>query len=81
MRLHKRLLLFAALALALPVLAADTYQIDPAHTSVGFSISHMVLSKVKGTFNEFSGTLSYDEQAQPAITAVNTISFVRIMSP
>jgi polyisoprenoid-binding protein YceI len=43
------------------VLAADTYTIDRAHSSVLFVVNHMVISKVKGEFNEFSGTIKHDE--------------------
>jgi len=43
--------------------AADTYNIDPAHSSVGFSVSHMVINNVKGKFNEFSGTMVVDSGA------------------
>lgn len=43
--------------------AAETYNIDPAHTSVGFSIQHMVISKVKGRFNEFSGAIQVDPKS------------------
>jgi polyisoprenoid-binding protein YceI len=42
--------------------AADTYNIDPMHTSVGFSIRHMVINKVKGKFNEFSGTVVLEDK-------------------
>ena len=34
--------------------AADTYKIDPVHSHVGFSVRHMVISNVKGKFDEFS---------------------------
>ena len=37
--------------------AADTYKIDPVHSSVGFSVRHMVISNVKGKFQEFGGTI------------------------
>ena len=37
--------------------AVDTYKIDPAHTSVGFSVRHMGVSNVKGHFDEFAGSL------------------------
>ena len=37
--------------------AADTYKIDPVHSSVGFSVRHMVISNVKGKFQEFAGTV------------------------
>jgi polyisoprenoid-binding protein YceI len=41
--------------------AADTYTIDKSHSSIQFSIKHLVISKVRGGFNEFSGTIQYDE--------------------
>jgi len=48
--------LAAALLLAASVSAAD-WQIDPVHSNVGFKVTHMVVSRVKGKFNEFSGTI------------------------
>jgi len=47
----------AAFLLLLRSNAADTYKIDPAHTSVGFSVHNMGLSNVKGHFDEFAGSL------------------------
>jgi len=48
-----------AMTIALPVLAhADTWQIDPAHTSVEFSVRHMMISNVKGQFQKTSGTIA-----------------------
>jgi len=41
--------------------AADQYVIDRSHSSVGFSVKHMVISSVKGSFTDFSGTIMYDE--------------------
>ncbi|MDA2916281.1 YceI family protein [Nitrospinae bacterium AH_259_B05_G02_I21] len=41
--------------------SADRYKIDPVHTFVGFAVRHLVISKVRGQFNEFSGTILYDE--------------------
>ena len=38
---------------------AQTFKIDPVHSSVGFSIRHLV-SNVKGRFTDFSGTIVYD---------------------
>lgn len=45
--------------LACPTAGAATYTIDPAHSTVGFRIRHM-LSYVRGTFNEFDGAFDYD---------------------
>ncbi len=33
-----------------------TWTIDPTHSEIGFSIRHLMVSKVKGAFREFSGT-------------------------
>lgn len=53
-------LLSLLLASSSPVFAAvETYLIDPAHSSVGFSIRHFV-SKVPGSFLKFEGTLQVD---------------------
>ena len=61
MKYSLRLLSFAGLALGLlaSAHAAETYNIDPVHSSVGFSIRH-VFSKVPGNFTKFSGTLVVD---------------------
>ncbi|MCT4787029.1 YceI family protein [Exiguobacterium aestuarii] len=32
---------------------AKTYQVDPAHSSITFTVKHMMISKVKGEFKEF----------------------------
>ncbi len=41
--------------------AADTYQIDPVHTHIGFAVRHLVINNVKGEFTDYSGTIVYDE--------------------
>lgn len=45
-----------------PDLAALTgdYTIDPSHSSIGFVARHAMVTNVKGTFNEFEGTLHLD---------------------
>ncbi len=37
--------------------AVGTYAIDPSHTQVGFAVRHMAVSKVRGRFSTFEGTL------------------------
>jgi polyisoprenoid-binding protein YceI len=37
------------------------WNLDTAHSSVNFSVRHMVISKVRGHFTQFSGTLDFDE--------------------
>src|SRR5260370_38573277 len=42
-----------------PILSrADTWQIDPAHTNVEFTVRHMMISNVKGQFQKTSGTIA-----------------------
>src|SRR2546423_1260690 len=43
--------------------AADTYNIDPMHSTVGFSVSHLLINNVKGKFGEFTGTVIVDKSA------------------
>jgi polyisoprenoid-binding protein YceI len=42
--------------------AADTYKVDGTHAKVGFTVRHLVINKVRGQFNAFSGTITYDEK-------------------
>lgn len=46
--------------------ATTTWQIDPAHTQVGFTIKHMMFAKVRGAFNEFEGSLVQGENGDLA---------------
>ncbi len=36
------------------------WQIDSAHTHVGFSVKHMMIATVRGEFKQYSGTLEID---------------------
>ncbi|MFF0224663.1 YceI family protein [Streptomyces sp. NPDC004629] len=52
----------AAAATVSPDLASVTgdYTIDPAHTTIGFVARHAMVTNVKGSFTELSGTLHLD---------------------
>jgi polyisoprenoid-binding protein YceI len=54
---HKRSILFMA------------WQIDPSHSTVGFSVRHMVVSTVHGRFKVFDGSIEIDD-ANPANSSV-----------
>jgi polyisoprenoid-binding protein YceI len=48
-----------------------TYAIDPAHSTVEFIARHMVITKVRGRFGKFSGTLTVADDADvPTAIAV-----------
>jgi len=69
----------AALALASPAFAADTYQFDKAHTTVGFQIRH-IFTMLGGRFQDFSGTIKVD-RAKPETSAVEfTIQAASILT-
>ncbi|TNY37888.1 YceI family protein [Thermomonospora catenispora] len=52
-----------------PGLTAGTWNIDPAHSEVTFVIRHL-MSKVRGTFTDFSGTIEIAEDpAESSATA------------
>ena len=42
--------------------ATGTYTIDPAHSRIGFVARHAMVTKVRGSFTEFSGSGSFDEE-------------------
>ena len=44
--------------------ASQTFEVDPSHASIGFKIEHLVISKVKGDFREFSATLVLDDEGR-----------------
>ena len=41
-----------------PEIPAGTWTIDPSHSEVGFSVRHLMVSKVKGNFETFEGTIT-----------------------
>jgi polyisoprenoid-binding protein YceI len=44
-----------------PVLTG-TYNIDPAHSRIGFVAKHAMVTKVRGSFNEFEGSGYFDAE-------------------
>jgi len=60
--------LAAALAAASPALAAETYEFDKSHTTVGFQVRH-IFTMLGGKFQDFSGTIGVD-RAKPEGSSV-----------
>lgn len=60
-----RLLLTSLLATAFvsTTATAAKYNIDQAHTNVSFTAPHLMVSKVKGRFDQVSGSFDFDEKA------------------
>jgi polyisoprenoid-binding protein YceI len=56
-------LLAASFLLLSPAMArASTWDIDPAHSTVEFSVRHMMVTTVKGQFQKVKGTVELDEK-------------------
>src|ERR1700722_9381603 len=62
----------------IPGYVAGKMTIDPVHSEVGFSVRHMMVSKVRGRFTEFSGDIVTGENpADSSVTAEITLSSIQ----
>ena len=61
--------ILCSLAFALSAHGADTYKVDPVHSSVVFGIKHSV-TNFYGAFKEISGTVTFDA-ADPSKSSVD----------
>lgn len=52
---------------------SGTYTIDPAHSRFGFVARHAMVTKVRGAFNDFTGTLTVDAETPERSSADITI--------
>jgi polyisoprenoid-binding protein YceI len=55
------------------ILAPQTWQLDPAHTLVEFSVKHLMITTVKGRFRDVAGSVTIDESNPSASAADITI--------
>jgi len=54
----------------IPGYVVGTWDIDASHSTVGFSVRHMMVSKVRGYFREFAGEIvTAEDPAQSSVTA------------
>ncbi len=72
------LTLMVVLALSLTAFAGDVYHLDKAHTTIGFSVKHMVITTVPGKFKDFDGSITYDPKNPLATSAEVTIKTASI---
>jgi polyisoprenoid-binding protein YceI len=62
--------LAVVLLLAPALMQGATYQIDASHSTVGFTVRHMMVSNVSGGFSKVSGTVDFDP-ANPAASRID----------
>jgi len=53
----------------IPGLVAGTYALDTAHSEVGFTVRHL-MTKVRGTFQEFGGEIVVKDSIEESTTSV-----------
>lgn len=51
-----------ASVLAASALFGGTYNVDASHSNVGFKVKHLMISNVRGNFEQFDGSFEYDEK-------------------
>jgi polyisoprenoid-binding protein YceI len=54
----------------LNTLTAGTWAIDPTHTEVGFVARHLMVSKVRGSFTDVSGTVTVADDVTASVANV-----------
>ena len=69
MSTFKKIVLVAFLVIIPQFAIADSWKIDPVHTTVEFKIRHLMVSWVKGVFTDVMGTAQIDD-VNPANSSV-----------
>ncbi|MBA2356627.1 MAG: YceI family protein [Acidobacteria bacterium] len=67
----------AVAVLAAPA-AAQTWKIDPAHSTATFTVKHMMVSTVHGSFGKIEGSVVYDGENIAAVKAETIIDATTI---
>ncbi len=62
-----------------PAANAPHWALDPAHSAVGFSVRHLMITNVRGEFETFAGDVAYDA-AHPEATRITATVDVASLS-
>ena len=68
--MKKILTAITGIALSVSSVWAESYSLDASHASLGFAVRHLVVSTVRGTFTQSSGSLETDASGIPAKASV-----------
>jgi len=73
----------AATAPVIDTAPAPVWTIDPAHSSVTFSVRHLMISKVRGEFGKVEGEVTYDptQPEQSRVSAVIDVASINTREP
>ncbi len=61
-----------------PVLGPNEWNIDGAHSTAGFTVTHLMVSTVPGSFGKVSGKITYDGKTAASVAADVTIDATTI---
>jgi polyisoprenoid-binding protein YceI len=77
--MYKKLFSMLATLIFVAQLAfAATYQVDPVHSQVEFSVNHLVVFKVSGSFNDYQGVIEADSASKVLTSAQADIKVASI---
>ncbi|KUI38609.1 YceI family protein [Mycobacterium sp. GA-2829] len=62
-------------------LGVGTWAIDPIHSTLGFAVRHLMVSKVRGTFDDFSGTITVGEDGTASVSAEINVASLNTRNP
>lgn len=72
----KKLALISTLLIS--TLFAGNYNVDVSHSNMGFKVKHLMISNVKGNFNDFKGSFEYDEETKTLVSLDGEIQVASI---
>lgn len=71
-----------ATTIEIPGYRAGTWTIDAAHSEIGFSIRHLMISKVKGKFERFDATfVTAEDPLESSVTASAEVASITTNEP
>ncbi len=76
--IKKLSILIFAILLITSTSFAKTFQVDTYHTQIHFTVKHLVVFKVRGNFNDFTGSLEADPKTKTLTAAEATIQAASI---
>ena len=62
-------------------LTPGTWTIDPVHSSITFSVRHLMVGKVRGRFDGFSGAITVPENGTPSVAVTVAVDSVNTGNP
>ena len=63
--------------MSLADLTPGVWNVDPAHSGLNFTVKHLMVSKVRGRFQSFSGTIVIDDDAlKSSVTATAQVASI-----